>query len=447
MRSAEIRATRSNPWTFVKWTSSSPSTACTARAAASVAWPQSGISIFGEKYRMENTPRGPSRAMKAVSERLNSRAIDSIWSSLRGASTRQTAAGLPRKGRSVNASITNAFMAGSCRPPVRSSRRPVPGALLERQQGAVDAIVGRRRHTGFARQAHHGAGQVFELGGSPRHEIPLHRRGGVDGQGIGESEGPLDGAGPEMHTPRARQVEDLLHRAPEQVARLRLVANDAGGPAGEGSDAGEGGDEQELLPDRRLDVLRDGGGHAGGVPEGCEQRLGARGAPVVRLAELDGRGNANVVDRARRGDVAHDAAETRQDAIAAGRLGELPGGFDAVLEGNDDAPGTEHREHRPGGLANLPRLDADEDGLHPAGGFRIVGGLGGPHDEVPRRALDAQAVPTDGVEMRPARHEHDGVARPGQPAAEVSPDAPGPEHRDAHRVTLPWRSFLWHARC
>src|SRR6185369_6917039 len=73
-------------------------------ADARVACPHNGISILGEKYRMGKAFSDFGGERKAVSERFNSCAICNILSSLNSESTRQTPAGFPLNGVSVNES-------------------------------------------------------------------------------------------------------------------------------------------------------------------------------------------------------------------------------------------------------------------------------------------------------------------------------------------------------
>lgn len=71
-------------------------------AAASVACPQRSTSIDGVNQR--SAKLSPWSMMNAVSARLFSRPIACITSSLSHSSRGQTAAGLPKNTRSVNAS-------------------------------------------------------------------------------------------------------------------------------------------------------------------------------------------------------------------------------------------------------------------------------------------------------------------------------------------------------
>ena len=73
-------------------------------ADARVACPHKGISITGEKNRIEYSFLLLSSTTNAVSERPNSLAIDSISDSDSSSLSKQTPAGLPLKGSSVNES-------------------------------------------------------------------------------------------------------------------------------------------------------------------------------------------------------------------------------------------------------------------------------------------------------------------------------------------------------
>ena len=71
-------------------------------ADASVAWPHRSTSAVGVNQRRLNA--SPCGWKNAVSDRLFSAAMSCISASGIGASSGQTAAGLPANGRSVNAS-------------------------------------------------------------------------------------------------------------------------------------------------------------------------------------------------------------------------------------------------------------------------------------------------------------------------------------------------------
>src|SRR6185369_11514384 len=89
---------------FMKRTSFNLCIEKTTLADARVACPHNGISILGEKYRIEKAPLDSRGERKAVSERFSSCAMCNMLSSLNCESTRQTPAGLPLNGVSVKES-------------------------------------------------------------------------------------------------------------------------------------------------------------------------------------------------------------------------------------------------------------------------------------------------------------------------------------------------------
>src|SRR5204863_7638185 len=90
-------------------------------------------------------------------------------------------------------------------------------------------------------------------------------------------------------------------------ARLGHATPDAGGDAGYGTEAAQGGDEEELRPHRAVDVGRDVGAEAG-ADEGLAQALQPLALPVVELSEISERVDTGMSDVPRPDDEADDAA-------------------------------------------------------------------------------------------------------------------------------------------
>ena len=136
-----------------------------------------------------------------------------------------------------------------------------------------------------------------------------------------------------------------------------------------------------------------------------------------------------MADLAGGGDPGDDAAEAAEDALGAEDGGELGGGLDAVLQGDDEGVGAEERAHGAGGVGDLPGFDAEEDDV---GGAELGGGVGdagGVDGEVAFGARDAEAAFADGAEGVAAGEEGDVLAGLGEAAAEVGADGAGAEHQ------------------
>src|SRR5436305_1488860 len=120
-------------------------------ALARVAWPQRSTSTVGVNQRRSQSPSGRA-VMNAVSDRFISRATACIQASSGTASRTHTAAGLPAKGRSVNASTVTI----------------VVKSIGARHHGDEVVLVGGQRHRAVApaKAAHADAllvEAVFEL--------------------------------------------------------------------------------------------------------------------------------------------------------------------------------------------------------------------------------------------------------------------------------------------
>jgi len=134
-----------------------------------------------------------------------------------------------------------------------------------------------------------------------------------------------------------------------------------------------------------------------------------------------------VMDLAGGGDPGEDAAEAAEDALGAEDGGELGGGLDAVLEGDDECVGAEERAHVAGGVGDLPGLDAEEDDVGRTQFGWGVGSTGGLDHEIAFGACDAQPAFTHSAEGLASGDESDVLAGLGEPASEVGTDGAGAE--------------------
>ena len=163
----------------------------------------------------------------------------------------------------------------------------------------------------------------------------------------------------------------LPHAALEEAPRLGHGPDHAQRGAGHGADSAERRHEQELLPDRGLDVRRDFGVHAG-ARQRVPQAQGPLARPAVELAELHEVRRSDAANLSRCGDEAQRPRKTAQHGTLPENLHELPGGLDAVVQRADDGVGADHRPHGARRLRNLPGLDRQEHGVDDADLGRIV---------------------------------------------------------------------------
>ena len=115
----------------------------------------------------------------------------------------------------------------------------------------------RPRHAGVATDAHDRAGLLVQLGGAPVHQIAVHRRGGPHGHRIDPRERRRDRLLRHRHPASDGDRAHFTHRLREQRARLRNRAHDIDRRARDRPDAAERLDEEQLAPQRDLDLRRD----------------------------------------------------------------------------------------------------------------------------------------------------------------------------------------------
>ena len=140
----------------------------------------------------------------------------------------------------------------------------------------------------------------------------------------------------------------------------------------------------------------------------------------------------------RRDEVADQPAQPAERVLGAECRGQPVRRLDAVLQRDDDGGGPDERSHGVGGRVHLPRLDPEQHDVHGADRRGIVGGVRRADDEVAFDAGHAQAGPTDSRQVLAAGDEGDILPRLGQPTAEIAPDRPASEHRDAHAASRRW---------
>ena len=103
----------------------------------------------------------------------------------------------------------------------------------------------------------------------------------------------------QRHAVRTADRDDFAHQLEQEGAGLRVLADRADRRAHRRRRPGQPDQEHVLLPDRAADVVRELGLYAG-FERGLEQRLGARRAPAVVLAEHHALHGAGLVDHAGR---------------------------------------------------------------------------------------------------------------------------------------------------
>src|SRR6185295_10039272 len=114
----------------------------------------------------------------------------------------------------------------------------------------------------------------------------------------------------------AAHRDRFLHQLEEEGARARILAYHADRLAYRRGSAGKADQEDVLLPDRPADIGGQLGLYTAGE-RGRKQRLGARRAPPVVLAEDHALDRALLVDDARPRDVARDVADAAHHRLLA----------------------------------------------------------------------------------------------------------------------------------
>ncbi len=130
-------------------------------------------------------------------------------------------------------------------------------------------------------------------------------------------------------------------------------------------------------------------------------------------------------------DEGQQATEPAEDASRSEDVGQLAGGFDAVLKGDDEGALADERADGLRGVRDLPRLDGDEDDVDRAHLGRIVGDPGGMNDEVAVYAAHPQPVLPDRGQMPPPGDELHVLPGLRQSATEVPANGAGSEDCDS----------------
>jgi hypothetical protein len=251
----------------------------------------------------------------------------------------------------------------------------------------------------------------------------VHGGGHVRRDGVGELQPHLGIVLGQRHAVRAAHGDHFAHHVQQEGARLRVAADRADGLAHGGRGAREAHQEDELLPDLAQDLLRQFGLDAAGQAGG-QQRLAARRARAVELAEQQPLHGPGLADHARRGDGGGDVADAAHDLARVEGGAQGPVLQHAVLERDHrrvrSHQGTDLRQR----LFGVPQLHGQHHHVDHADAGRVVGDahLGQVHGF---GAFDAQALAAHRLQVRAARDEvHLGApqrqprprnSRPGRP--------------------------------
>ena len=304
----------------------------------------------------------------------------------------------------------------------------------------MEEPAGRGLHTRGGPEPDDRADLGVELAAAARLEVTLERRGRAGLEGVEEPERALDRVGRQLDAARGGDRRDFAHGASGELPRAGELPPGAGGGPHERADARHRRDEEQLHPERGVDVGGDLGAHSGGC-EGLAQALEPRALPVVELAEADEGGDPLVVDVPGSDEVGDDAAEPGGDRTGAERRAEHAGRFDAVEQRHDDGRRADERRERRRDLGELPALDRHQHGVdrrRPRRGSPAARDRREP--ELAARAGQAQAARRERAQGLAAGDEDDLLPAREQAGSEVAADAAGPDHRDAHGATCGARS-------
>src|SRR6266403_1255892 len=130
--------------------------------------------------------------------------------------------------------------------------------------------------------------------------------------------------------------------------------------------------------------------------------------------------------------ITYDLAQTTEDAIFSQYGSQLLECLDAVLQWQHESAGSDHRRHRMGRLANLPRLNAQDDDVDIVYLSRIVSRTNGRNCEVALDAVNAKASRAQSAQVSAASDERHVVARERQPPAKISSYTAAAEYRNSH---------------
>src|SRR5258708_7464919 len=132
--------------------------------------------------------------------------------------------------------------------------------------------------------------------------------------------------------------------------------------------------------------------------------------------------------------ITYDLAQTTEDAISSQYSRQLRKCFDAVLQRQHESSWSEHRRHGISGLANLPRLHAQDDDIDIIYLSRIISRTNGRNCEVALDALNAKASRAQSAQVSAAGNERHIITRERQPPAKISSYPAAAEYRNSHEL-------------
>ena len=123
-----------------------------------------------------------------------------------------------------------------------------PCPQLQRQQSVIKEGMQRGSHINLPSKSHHRPVPRIKLGGSPSHNVSLHRRGSSRWLDLRKSHGSFNNFIIQRNLPRATHIEDLAHALLQQLARPGQGASGSEGSMGHCAKSPERSHEQQLFP-------------------------------------------------------------------------------------------------------------------------------------------------------------------------------------------------------
>src|SRR6266850_1913931 len=224
---------------------------------------------------------------------------------------------------------------------------------------------------------------------------------------------------------------NLPHRLFHQRTGLRQTTQHSCGRLGYRTHAAEAGDEEELVPDGRLNVGRNFRFHTR-----LSKRLAQSCHPItwviVPLTESDKGLEAGMSNMARLDNVTDDLTQSAEYVFFSQYGSQLLECLDAVLQRQHERVGSDHRHHGMGRFANLPRLHAQDDDVDIIYLSRIISRTNGRNCIVAVDAVNAKTSRAQSAQVFTAGNERHVITRERQPPAKISSYAAAAEYRNSH---------------
>ena len=238
---------------------------------------------------------------------------------------------------------------------------------------------------------------------------------------------------PDRNAPSPGHLDHLAHRILQQPPTLRDAPKGAHRRPGHGAHPTGRRDEGELLPQGDVDLRGRLDPESTASAKGLLQPADPLGHAPVELPERDPRIRARVSDPAGADQERDHPAETAEHALPAQRLGQDIRRLHPVEDGEHGRLRTHHRPQGPGRLPELPSLRGHDHRVGRPRLRRIVGSQRGTDLRIAGDALQAEPMPTDGLQVRTPGDEDHLLPGLGQPGTEVPADPARAEDRHAHR--------------